>query len=586
MSIQGKKLIKASLLLVVLACCVFLTSVIARNSKINELEETAAERLKLYQSTINQALNKYRYRPYLLSQNKKIVGIVTEKRDGALVNQFLADVSEESGAAAIFIMDKTGETVAASNWDTSTSFIGHNYGFRPYFKAAMAGKRGDFYAIGVTTGKPGYFMSHPIRYQGKIRGVTVVKVDLSSLQKYWLNGGETVFVTDGNGVIFLSSREVWKYRAAVPLTPEILGKIRSGQQYRAAELATLPMDRGVVAGSEWITISGEKFLWSSIFLPTVEWRLHYLLPWQLIKERMHGVGIISAITAVLLVLGLLFLRERRLKMISQRKVLEAERIRKINKKLQMEIEERRRAEIDLRQTQDELVQAGKLAALGQMSAAIVHELNQPISAICTTVASSRILLQRRQTRELNETLQSISELTSRMAAITKQLKSFSRKSPLKMEKIDLRQPVQKAIDLLKYTISDTNCTLDVQIPDEQQWVLGDALRLEQVFVNLIRNGLDAMQDHDEKILVLTFRNAAHAVEVSVVDSGTGISSEIMSQVFEPFFTTKASGDGLGLGLSISYGIMKDMNGDIRAENSTAGGAAFTVSMQRYKDNED
>lgn len=569
------------LLFVALVGGVFFTSVLARNAKISELRKTADERLQLYRSTIRHALDKYGYLPYLLSQKQEIIKTVTDKSEAELVNQFLANVSEKSGSTAIFIVDRIGDTVAASNWNMATSFIGQNYGYRPYFKDAMEGKRGGFYAIGATTGIPGYFMSHPLRDRGEIVGAIVIKVDLAGLQKDWWDGGETVFVTDKNGVIFLSSSEPWKYRTTVPLTPDGLKKIRSGKQYRSAELAALKMKSGVVAGSEWIDIAGEKFLWTNVLLPDLEWRLHYLVPWQAIEERVNGVASFFLATAVLFVLGGLFVRERRLKKISQREARETEKIRNINAKLKIEIEERRKAEIDLRRTQNELVQAGKMAALGQMAAAIVHELNQPISAARMSIASCKLMLQRQQTDELDQTLTAMLEMTDRMAAITRQLKGFSRKSPLQMKKVNILQSVQSAIDLLKYTISDADCILDVETVDEPHWVIGDPLRLEQVFVNLIRNGLDAMQNQDEKKIAITTCTKDEGIEVAVADSGPGIDTDAMDRLFEPFFTTKESGGGLGLGLSISYGIMKEMNGEIRAQNGAHGGAVFTLIMRRY-----
>ncbi len=608
---------------ILLAATVGISNIVTRNSTISRLEKIAGERLQLYRRTISHALEKYSYLPCLLSKTPRVISLMgnRKKHPPTPVSRFLADVVQKSGAAAIFVMDRSGETIATSNWDSYESYIGQNYAFRPYFKDAIAGKEGQFYAIGATTGRPGYFLSHPIRNSGEITGVLVVKVNLADLQKDWLDGGEIIFVTDGNGVIFLSSKKEWKYKTTVPLTSNALTRIRAGQQYDAAELSMLPMDKGVTGGAEWIRISGEKFLWSSTLLPALKWRLHFLSPWQSIKTRVRTVLFMTSTCAILLVLYLLFLRERRLKEISLQKVRDADKIKEINTKLQLEIEERRRTETELRQTQNELIQAGKLAVIGQMAAAIVHELNQPIAATRMSIASCKVMVSRQQFEELTKTLQWISELNSRMAAMTQQLKNFSRKSPLKMEAINPVESLQKALELLKYLISDADCTIDIFPPvppenDEKSerlailnaskplnpsivsdpsdalnlghhpMVHGDALRLEQVFVNVIRNALDAINDQNEKKIEISLTSRNRDVEISITDSGPGISETVLGQLFEPFFTTKAKGDGLGIGLAISQEIMKDMNGTLHARNATSGsrGAIFTITLARHQIN--
>lgn len=583
------KIIRATLVLLLLllfGATVWILVLIARGSKIRDLEYTAKERLHLYRSTIQSALERYRYLPYLLSENQKIINLVSrEEHHSDEVNHSLEKANSKAGSAVLFIMNRKGYTVAASNWKSSVSFMGHNYAFRPYFKNALLGKEGGFYAVGVTTGKAGYFMSYPIRNQEQVQGAAVVKVDLAPLQKIWRESGENVFVTDRNGVIFLAGNEQWNYRSIVPLTHRILDRIRSGQQYKGAELSTLPMKNGLVSGAKWIRINQKKFLWSSLALDDLGWTLHYLHPWKSIEKRMQDSAVLAVTCLILSIMVLLLIRGHRLKKNSRVHALEAKKIRHINTRLQQEVEERRRTELELLQTQDELVQAGKLAALGRMSAAIVHELNQPISAIRTYSASCKVMLEKSRTENLPGSLQAIDELTDRMTAITGQLKSFSRKSPLKIQKLDMRQPVQKALALLKYSISDIECVLQKELTDQPQWVMGDELRLEQVFINLVRNGLDALVDCEKKIITVTIHADTTNVEVSVTDSGPGISLEIGEQIFEPFFTTRKSGDGLGLGLYISRSIIKDMHGDIRVSNTVDAGACFTVQLPLYSGEE-
>lgn len=580
--LPGHVLLILTLFLCVLVLCIFF---LARSSTLSDLDRTASERLSLYQGTLQSALEKYRYLPYFLSRDDTVIQLLAGQTGADTVNPMLETANEKAGSAALFIMDNTGRTLCASNWRDPSSFVGQNYGFRPYFKDAMAGGEGGFYAIGATTGTPGYFMSHPVYGPGPDGhgtpiGVVVVKVDLSGLEQDWMKGGEIVFVSDANGIVFLSGHEDWKYKSLVSLTSETLSKIRQGRQYKGIRLETLTLEKGRSGTYPWIRINNEKFFWAGLGLEAFNWQLNYLIPWKRLEQRVNVYLYISAGLSVLFILCLLFAQERRLTKISRQKALEAEKIGRINTRLQKEVEERRRTEDHLRHTQEELVQSGKLAALGQMAAAIVHELNQPIAAIRTYAASCRLMAGRDDKDALTKTLFSISEITDRMEAITRQLKDFSRKSPLKIQSIDAREPVQKASNLLRYAISDTDCTLAMELPPDPVPVLGDRLRLEQVFVNLIKNSLDAMADREDKRIFIRFHQDDGHVDIRLKDTGPGIPSGLEQKIFTPFFTTKDKGDGLGLGLSISSGIVKEMSGQLALEPCEAPGAVFLVRLKK------
>lgn len=572
-------------LVVFLGCMVFAIAFVSRVTFLSDLDNTARERLLLYQGTLLSALEKFQYLPYFLSRDESVLQLFSDRADPEAVNALLARANEKAGTEALYIMDRTGKTLCASNWREPSSFVGHQYGYRPYFKDAMAGKEGGFYAIGATTGMPGYFMSHPV-YDGfgetvdHITGVVVVKVGLEQLQKDWMDGGETVFVTDANGVIFLSSHQAWKYKSLVPLTPGTLTKIRQGRQYKGISLTALPLKKGRSGRHRWLVINDEKFIWADRHLSAFDWRLHYLIPWQRLEERVNAYLYISAAAGILLILGILFFQERRLKKQSQQQAAEAEKISRINRMLSTEVEERRRTEAHLRQTQEELVQSAKLAALGQMAAAIVHELNQPIAAIRTYAASCRLMADRDKKEDLRNTLFAISDITDRMEAITRQLKNFSRKSSLTVSPVDIREPVRKAASLLRHALSDADCVLTVRAPEEPLIVMGDSLRLEQVFVNLMRNSLDAMVERTEKQIRVDFLKHGDQVAVKISDTGPGIPQDLAGRIFQPFFTTREKGEGLGLGLSISQGIVKEMSGDISVDAGAGPGAVFTVRLNR------
>lgn len=552
---------------------------ISETNALSEVRRIGDERLTLYTSTVEGALDQYRYLPFLLALNPDVRQLVTGGGNKERVNRYLEIVNTRAGAAALFVMDAHGDTRASSNWAEPLSFVGQNYAFRPYFRQAAAGEPGEFFAIGVTTGLPGYFMSAPIYGPAGIIGVTVVKVDLDRLQTDWAEGGETVMVSDSNGVIFLSSRPEWKYHSLGPLSDSVMTQIRTRKQYNNIPLKALDLGAPRESVPDAITIDGEAFIERALPLAQPGWRIHYLSPMAPVRDHVLGIVAITTISSFFIVLFVLYLRERRERQRSLDEAREAMALRALSEQLQGEVEERRRTEHELRTTQDELIQAGKLAALGQMSAAIAHELNQPIAAIRTYVASGQRLLELDRKEALATNLGSVSSLTERMAAITGQLKTFARKSEGRNQPVALNAPIHAALALLEGQIHMADADVRFTPMAEPPRVSGDPVRIEQVLVNLLRNGLDAMKDSARRALEIDLGVEAGEAVIRIRDSGHGIPAAAMGQLFDPFFTTKDVGEGVGLGLSISYGIVADMGGTVRAFNNEDGtGAMFVIRL--------
>ncbi|WP_235809788.1 sensor histidine kinase, partial [Pseudomonas syringae group genomosp. 3] len=228
---------------------------------------------------------------------------------------------------------------------------------------------------------------------------------------------------------------------------------------------------------------------------------------------------------------------------------------------------------DLQTAQDGLVQSAKLAALGQMSAALAHEINQPLTAQRMQLATLRLLLDQGRIDEACKALNAVDQQLTRMAALTGHLKTFARKSPSGLrERLDLATVVDQALLLLEPRLREeaVDCVLHLSRP---AWVRGDAIRLEQVLINLLRNALDAMRDCSTRRLEVRIDARDAQWLLSVSDTGTGIAPENLASIFDPFFTTKPVGDGLGLGLAVSYAIIHQLGGQLSAE-SHADGAVF------------
>ena len=553
------------------------------NLTIRELQSTGQARLALYDSSLRAAIDRYRYLPYVVARHHQVIQAISDPQTAQIANLYLERVNNRSGAAALYVLDRTGVTVASSNWNTPDSFVGEDYSFRPYYSLALAGNEGFFFGIGVTTGRAGVFISNPIFQNGEIIGVVVVKLELDEVEMNWQEGGETVFVADADGVITLTSRGDWKYRTLSPLSDTDRTRINLNRQYPGRELTSLNVGQQLAKGSGIVTISSHRYLFDSKPIRGSDWRIFYLTSMDQVTDRQAAVMLIAIIGGGMIVLLILFLRERELKLASQREARELERIQALNTRLEEEIAERRKTEDELRGTQNELVQAGKLAALGQMSAAIAHEINQPITAIRTFCASAKLMLDRGKTDQLDQNISQISSLTERMGAITGQLKTFSRKSTGVLEPVDLKVALGNALQLLRPQLESENCSLERNEPDYPLIIRADLVRIEQICVNIIRNALDAMEDSGVKRIRIDLATDADDVTMHITDTGPGMNDETLALLFDPFFTTKDPGQGVGLGLSVTYGIVRDFGGTIKAYNTTMGGACFEVRLPLLRD---
>lgn len=544
---------------------------------MSRIREIGSSRVNLYAQSLRTNLEQFRHLPYVLARDRRIHDLLNLEFDAIRVNPHLEDFATVS-STMIFVLDRGGTTVATSNWRTDHDLTGFNFSYRPYFKAAQKGLSGGYYAIGSRTGKPGFFISYPVLEEGNFLGVVVVKVNLETIQQIWKKSGEAVIVSDAYGILFLSSNPDWKYKSLRPLPPHTARRLRE-VQYQGYPLVTLKMERQSTTGGNILLLEGKRYLEQSLQLPEYGWRIHYLTDLRGVKSNVHLARTVTAVIAGFILLAFLFFRERRHKLRSREEARKSRIIEEINEKLLREIEEHKQTEDNLRKIQKELIQAGKLAALGRMSAAVAHELNQPVTAIRTFTASCRIFLERNQLKQVRENLDFITGLTERMGSITGQLKIFARKNKSGHHVVDLATIIDKVLLFSAPLIEAGHVTVNSELTEKgQALVRGDSLHLEQVMNNLLSNSLHAMENSSGKEMHVKLFIKNETVILTVTDSGAGIAEEAMDSLFEPFFTTKDIGDGLGLGLSITYGIIQDMGGSISAENIAGNGACFTIRL--------
>ncbi|WP_122509334.1 sensor histidine kinase [Pseudomonas viridiflava] len=547
----------------------------AQRHALSEDAVRANSQLALYANTLHTLIERYRALPSVLALDPEVrtalSGPVTEDVQNRL-NLKLEKINAAAHSSTLELLDRHGLAVGASNWQTPNSYVGHNYGFRPYFLQTRAQGTGRFYAVGVTTGIPGYFLSSAVLDDASgFIGAMVVKLEFPTLEQEWGQGDDLLMVSDDKGIVFIANQPGWRYRELEPISLENRSELLRTRQYDKKPLT--PLRSRIIdqleEHSQLRRVDGPDgtadYLWQSLPLPDENWTLHLLRKPPLANEDIRNAGIAAAgIWLALVFLGLFLYQRWRLARLRERSRDELERL----------VQERTR---DLQTAQDGLVQSAKLAALGQMSAALAHEINQPLTAQRMQLATVRLLLDQGRIEEACKALIPVDQQLTRMAALTGHLKTFARKSPAGLrERLELATVVDQALLLLEPRLHEehVDCVLQLSRP---AWVRGDAIRLEQVLINLLRNALDAMRGRPPARLEIRIEPLDGQWRLSVVDTGEGIAPENLNSIFDPFFTTKPVGDGLGLGLAVSYAIIHELGGQLSAENH-GNGAVFWFSL--------
>lgn len=558
--------------------------------------------LRLVESGLKGALLRYEPLTPLLADKPAIKGMLANPKDARLTNSVnlqLMTIAQDIGASDIFVMDATGMTLAASNFLSEKSFVGGNFSFRPYFQGAMKGTSTRYFALGTTSLKRGYYFATPVRNNGKIVGVVGIKIAVDGIEKNWRGPNAEIMVADINGVIFMASRQEWLFKSLNTLSDFTLSKIKQSKRYPTEKLSMLEnvVNPSGITGRPRITISfgktSQSYLAQTKFMSRAGWTLYVMTSTAAASNRAYTSLILASLAVLLLVLLIATILQRRARLLrdmyasaqaqEQLEMRVAERtldLNHANGKLTNEVAERRLTEEQLRSTQNELIQAGKLAALGQMSAALSHELNQPLTAIKSYAENARTYLKRDKISQADQNIGYISDMSDRMAELGSHLRNFARKPRQVVDAVDLKSVIDGVHLLIDPRLKADGAELVVLGFEENSFVLGGQNRLQQVLLNLINNALDAMADRNSPVVIIKAMASDDGISISVRDTGTGLEDEVAAEMFDPFFTTKGVNEGLGLGLSISYNIVRDFGGHISAKNHSDGGAIFTVWLKR------
>jgi two-component system, NtrC family, C4-dicarboxylate transport sensor histidine kinase DctB len=562
------------------ACAALLVWFIAQTLVLRDARAGLEQTLLLTTRAVETEVERLRALPEVASEDSRVKAALSGTGPIDLANRYLQTVAAQAGADELFLLDASGTTIAASNWNQQRSFVGHNYAFRPYFQDAMALGRGQFYAIGVTSGLPGFFLASRV-VAGGTTGVLVVKLDLQPLQDTWRAADADVALADENGVVFLSARPDWQYRPLVALSPAVLAQLEKTRAYdnvalqQAVPLLAAPVDDSNAIGDGWI--GGLSMMQDS------GWQVIAARPTGPINLVATGWAVLAAFTTLAAAAVAKSFEQRR--QITALRLSQSDRLEAMvvarTADLAREIDARILAEADLKATQEALIHTEKIAALGRMSVAIVHEISQPLAAMEATLAAAELSLSPDDTTTAPR-LVTTRGLIRRMQRTIRHLKSFGSKQAGELSLIDLRAPVTSALDIVAPRSRAVGVTPQLQLPDKPVLVLAGAVRIEQVVVNLLLNALDAVCDSQGAQIIVRLDQGGDQVQLIVQDTGKGIAAADLSRVTEPFFSTKISGEGLGLGLSISKAILAEFHGQLDIMSDVGRGTQMTVCLPLAK----
>ncbi|MDZ7909576.1 MAG: ATP-binding protein [Gemmobacter sp.] len=531
--------------------------------RFTEVTRNRAElRLALYSGNMISELQRNSVVPLLLARDPELIGALTRK-EYSTTSARLISFQTEIGAASIMLLDGEGRIVGATN----RNLLGTSLRAAPQFVDAQRVTDTIFTVAPRETMGFDFTYSRAIRADNQLLGVIVVAVDLMKYERAWAGLQDAVMVTDSESMVLLATEPRWR---GVPLG-------------RALEVRDAPsaIRRALQGAADWAQeppdayLSGEAVMKTESRVAFRGWRMITYTAYDSVRERVNAVLALEIMGFAILLAVTFYLLSRRAWSQSVSLQRESAELRLLNARLQREIAEREKVQKNLEVAELTLAQSSKLAALGEMSAAVSHELNQPLAAMKTYLAGARLLLQRKRVEEALSSFQRIDDLIERMGAITRQLKSYARKGGEAFEPVDMRQALSTALSMMEPQLKARVVRITRALPRQPVMVMADRIRLEQVIINLLRNALDATKEtpHPQIDLILS---AGETATLTVRDNGHGIND--LENLFEPFYTTKKPGEGVGLGLAISSGIVTDLGGRITARNAEDGGAVFEVQL--------
>ena len=542
------------------------------------MQEEAARQLDVEAARLDGQILRLDYLPPLLETSPDVMRLLDAPTDPALrdsVNRYLESLNAIAGSDTLYVLDLAGTGLAAADFARPSTPIGRDLSYRPYLRDALEKGRGAFYGVGITSARAGYYISYALKKNGSTRGVSTVKVDLQPVEAEWRSLPGEMLLFDEHGIVILTSHDAWRYRPRVALSDA--ERLEAARAHRYGDAGLVPLDWREIgridARASQVSLEGRSYLASDQVLNRGRWRLvllHDEQPAETVARWSSASAVLAAV-AIVLAGYVAALRRRGIRQrLANREALQA-----AYESLEAKVQERT---AELRAAQAELVHAEKLAALGQMSAGLVHEFNQPLAAMRTLSDNAVVLLERERHGEARDNLVRIGPLVERIARLTNQLRGFAYKSQASFGVVRVRDVVDRSLALLSERTRKLTVEVVVRVEPDALELEAEPTRLEQVFINLIGNALDALEGAERRKIEVVATPWHGGRCIVVRNSGPPIPPDILPRLFEPFVTSKPPGKGLGLGLTISAHIVREFGGRLRARNLSPSGVEFSMDF--------
>lgn len=543
-----------------------------------ELNRSAGVAATLHAQALRSEVERLRALPLVLAEDADIRSLLRTPQDAAAlarVDAMLLRLAQGTGAAVLYLIGSDGRAIAASNYREAQSFVGVDYRFRRYYRAALSDGAHEQFAMGSISHRPGLYLARRVGDADAPLGVVVVKLEFDGLEAEWRRDATQVYVTDADGVLLIGSNPDWRFATTAPLDAARQQALRESLQFGEAPLSPLAVQ---ARGDRWLLPGSPAALTrQSVAVPDTPWTLTLYaplapgVPRAVLQMRLIGLLLSLALGTVA---GIMLARHQRRRREAQR---QADMRRELEHQVALRTQALRNEEAQRRQLHDELMFAARLATLGQITTSVAHEINQPLAAIRAYADNGRVLLARERPAEATENFATIASLCERMGAVTQQLRGYGRRGSGVPEPVSLEQAVDGALAIVEHRLRRAGVWLQRSPRRDSLRVLAELMPLEQVLVNLLQNAIEACENTPSPRIEVLLTSAGGRVELSVADNGPGLSADAAATLFKAFATTKP--EGLGLGLSISRDIVERYGGRLRGRNRSNGeGAEFLIDL--------
>lgn len=569
----------------------------------NQIDSLKSE-LQQKSMELTLRVKRYEFIPYSLATSEHInhflIKEVKTSTDYESINSYLSSITKQTRALALYLLDEKANVIASSDEDINKSAIGYNLSHRPYFQIVQPGKTIGYYGVGISNSVSGYYQANGIFINGVKKGVIVAKINLNQYLKTHSANYHTVLL-DRDNIVAFSSNPEWFYHTIRRLSSEENDSIIKEKRYYDHKILGLDVKREITLENQSgiAYVNNVHYVYHYRHIPAMEMMIVGVMPLKKVALNMLPLLLAINLAWALIIVFLYVINQRNqiIKLKQEKQdVLESTKERletlvhqrtnelfKRTTQLEAEVKEREATEAVLRNTQQELLQKEKLAVIGQLSAGLAHEINQPLAAISMMSANALKLIELGAADEAKDNLERLIRSVDFIGQLSNQLRSFSRTGDDIVGPVSVKASVDNSMLLISHRFKMNNCQFIRLSPDVDIWCMCNNIRLQQVIVNILNNALDAIHDsNSERFITANWYSDNEYAVIEFEDSGMGIPPENLKNIFEPFFTTKKN-HGLGLGLSISAEIIKSYNGLLTATNGKQG-ACFILRLPLVKNN--